>query len=127
MDEMPQGKTELLMLAVREQVDEAVRRVMEAVNAAPAGEMIAASEEAVRDITGELRRTLFEAALQQRINAAEAAFSPSGGREVREEETQQGAAADHGPDGQRSGESAADVVAFPGRRQRGARRRAAVS
>ena len=127
MDDVPQVKPELLMSAVREQIEEAVRKVMEAVNAAPAGALIAASEEAVRDITGQLRRQLFEAALQQRIEAAEAAFSPSGGGEVREEKTQQGEAADHGADGQRTGEPAADVVAFSGRRQRGSRRSRAVS
>ena len=119
MDGAPQVKSELLMGVVREQVEEAVRKVMEAVNAVPAGELIAASEEAVRDISGELRRQLFEAAIQQRIDAAEAAFPPSGGREIREEETEQGEAADHGADGQRASQSAADMVAFSGRRQRG--------
>ena len=76
MDDVPQVKTELLIGVVREQMEDAVRKIMEAVNAAPAGELIAASEEAVRDITGELRRQLFEAAIQQRIDAAEAAFPP---------------------------------------------------
>jgi hypothetical protein len=127
MDDVPQVKSGLLLPAVREQVEDAVRKIMEAVNAAPAGELIAASEEAVRDITGQLRRQLFEAALQQRIDAAEAAFPPSGGHDVREEETQQGAAADHGVDDQRACESAAEVVAFSGRRQRGSRRSRAVS
>ena len=125
MDDVPQVKTELLIGVVREQVEDAVRKIMEAVNAAPAGELIAASEEAVRDITGELRRSAcggFEAAIQQRIDAAEAAFSPSGGREVRAEETQQGKAANDGADGQWSRESAADVVAFRGRRERGSHR-----
>ena len=103
MDEVPQVKSELLLGVVREQVEEAVRRVMEAVNSAPAGDLIAASEEAVRNITGELRRQLFEAAIQQRIDAAEAAFPPSGGGEVAETQTQQGTATDHGVDGQRAG------------------------
>jgi len=127
MDDVPQVKSELLMPAVREQVEDAVRKIMEAVNAAPAGDLIAASEEAVRDITGRLRQQLFEAALQQRIDAAEAAFSPSGGRQVREEETQQGPAADHDPDDQRTCQLEADVVAFSGRRQRGPRRSRPVS
>ena len=127
MDDVPQVKSELLMAAVREQVEEAVRKIMEAVNAAPVGELIAASEEAVRDITGQLRQQLFEAALQKRIDAAEAAFPPSGGSEVREEKTQQGPAADHDSDGQRTRQLEADVVAFPDRRQRGPRRSRAVS
>ena len=127
MDDVPQVKSELLLPAVREQVEDAVRKIMEAVNAAPSGMLIAASEEAVRDITGQLRRQLFEAALQQRIDAAEAAFPPSGGREVREAETQQREAADHRADGQRAGESETNLVAFSGRRQRGSRRSRAVS
>ena len=121
MDEVPQVKSELLLGVVREQVEEAVRKVMEAVNGAPAGDLIAASEEAVRDITGELRRQLFEAAIQQRIDAAEAAFPPSGGREVPAAEAEQGTAADDGVDGERASSSAAAVVAFGGRRQRGSR------
>ena len=127
MDEVPQVKTELLIGVVLERVEDAIRKIMEAVNAAPAGELIAGSEEAVRDITGELRRQLFEAAIQQRIDAAEAAFSPSGGREVRAEETQQGKAANDGADGQWSRESAADVVAFCGRGEHGSRGSRAVS
>ena len=122
MDDVPQVKTELLIGVVREQMEDAVRKIMEAVNAAPAGELIAGSEEAVRDITGELRRQLFEAAIPQRIDAAEAAFPPSGGREVRAEETQQGKAANDGADGQWSREFAADVVVFRGRGERGSHR-----
>ena len=117
MDDVPQAKTELLIGVVRERVEDAVRKILEAVNAAPAGELIAASEEAVRDITGELRRSAcggFEAAIPQRIDAAEAAFPPSGGREARAEETPQGKAANDGADGQWSRESAADVVALRG-------------
>ena len=76
MDDVAQVKPELLMPAVREQVEDVVREIVAAVNAAPAGALIAASEEVVRDITGQLRRQLFEAALPQRINAAEAAFPP---------------------------------------------------
>ena len=63
MDDVPRVKSLLLMPAVREQVEDAVRKIMEAVNAVPAGMLIAASEEAVRDTTGQLRRQLFEAAL----------------------------------------------------------------
>ena len=63
MDAVPQVKTELLIGVVREQVEDAVRKIMEAVNAAPAGDLIAGREETVRDITGELRRQLFEAAI----------------------------------------------------------------
>jgi hypothetical protein len=50
---------------------------MEAVNQAPDGAWIAGSEERVRDLSAEMRRRIFERAVQQRVNAAEAAFSPS--------------------------------------------------
>ena len=57
--------------------EQLLKDVMEAVNQAPDGEWIAGSEEQVRDLMGEFRKRVFEAALQRRIDAAEAAFSPS--------------------------------------------------
>jgi len=53
-----------------------VGSVMDAVNEAPDGEWIAGSEERVRDLSAEFRQRVFQQAVQQRINAAEAAFSP---------------------------------------------------
>lgn len=53
------------------------KQVMEAVNDAPDGEWIAGSEEQVRDLSAEMRRRVFEAAVQKRVDAAEAAFPPS--------------------------------------------------
>jgi len=50
---------------------------LQAVNEAPDGEWIAGSEEQVRDLSAEFRKRVFEQAVQQRIDAAEAAFSPS--------------------------------------------------
>ena len=50
---------------------------MEAVNDAPDGQWIAGSEEQVRDLSAEMRRRIFERALQKRVDAAEAAFPPS--------------------------------------------------
>ena len=41
------------------------------------GAWIAGSEEKVRDVTAEMRRRLFEQAVQKRVDAAEAAFPPS--------------------------------------------------
>ena len=74
MDEMPVVAPESFMPIVRDQVEDAVRKVMEAVNAAPPGKLISASEEAVRNITADLRKSLFQAALQCRVDAAEAAL-----------------------------------------------------
>ena|SRR5215204_5171799 len=59
------------------------RRIMEqiadAVNEAPTGNVINASEMRVRDLMGELRRNAFETAVQMRIDATESSFSPSKG------------------------------------------------
>jgi hypothetical protein len=56
-------------------------KIVAAINAAPAGSWIASSEEAVRTAGHEFTRAAFEAALQQKVAAAEAAFSPSAGLE----------------------------------------------
>jgi hypothetical protein len=51
--------------------------VTAAVNAAPAGQIINASEEKVRDLLAEFRQATYQAAIQLRTDAAQAAFSPS--------------------------------------------------
>jgi hypothetical protein len=53
------------------------KEVMEAVNDAVDGQWIADSEERVRDLSAQMRRKVFERALQERVDAAEAAFPPS--------------------------------------------------
>lgn len=52
--------------------------VADAVDKAPDGAWIRAGEEKVRDLFAEFRRKTFETAMQCKIAAAEAAFSPSG-------------------------------------------------
>ena len=61
----------------REEMEAHLQAVMQAVNDAPDGEWIAGSEEQVRDLSAEFRKRVFEQAVQQRIDAAEAAFPPS--------------------------------------------------
>jgi hypothetical protein len=63
--------------SMQHEVEEYLKQVMQAVNEAPDGQWIAGSEEPVRDLSAELRRRVFERAVQQRIAAAEAAFPPS--------------------------------------------------
>jgi hypothetical protein len=63
--------------SMKQEFEEFAKQVMEAVNDAPDGQWIAGSEEQVRDLSAEMRRKVFERALQQRVDAAEAAFSPS--------------------------------------------------
>lgn len=63
--------------SMKQEMEEYLKDVMEAVNQAPDGEWIAGSEEHVRDLSAEMRRRVFEKAVQQRVDAAEAAFPPS--------------------------------------------------
>jgi hypothetical protein len=66
-----------LVEALQSEFDAYAREVMEALNQAPDGAWIEGSEEQVRDLSADFRRRVFERAVQMRINAAEAAFSPS--------------------------------------------------
>jgi hypothetical protein len=59
------------------EAEQLLKDVMEAVNQAPDGSWIEGSEEQVRDRFAKFRTQVFERALQARIDAAEAAFSPS--------------------------------------------------
>lgn len=88
MDEMAKVDVKALLPVVREQMEEAVQKIMQAVNNAAPGELITGSEEAARDIGHELTRLIYESALQQRITAAEAAFPPSGGPDDRSQAAQ---------------------------------------
>ena len=60
------------------------RRIMEqvadAVNDAPTGNVINASEMKVFDLMAEFRETAYQTAVQMRIDSTESSFSPSEGR-----------------------------------------------
>ena len=77
MDPQPQLSPEALLQSLRGRFEELCRRVADAVNQAPAGQVINASEEKVRDLFADFRRHAYQTALQLRIDAAEAAFPPS--------------------------------------------------
>ena len=64
--------------AMRQETEQMLREVMQAVNEAPDGAWINASEGKVRDRMGEYRTRAFEKALQMRADAVEGAFSPGG-------------------------------------------------
>jgi len=63
---------------MRGEFEQLMTQVAQAVNDAPQGRVIVGSEEQVRDLLGEFRRLTFQTALQMRVDAAEAAFSPGG-------------------------------------------------
>ena len=65
--------------SMRQQTDTFLEDVMKTVNEAPDDEWIEGFEEGVRDLAAEFRKNVFQAAVQGRVDAAEAAFSPSTG------------------------------------------------
>jgi hypothetical protein len=77
MSQSPRVSPEQFVESMREEVDQYLKQIAEAVNQAPDGAWISGSEEKVRDIVAAMRQRIFEQAVQQRVDAAEAAFSPS--------------------------------------------------
>jgi hypothetical protein len=77
MDSLPKISREQFIEAMRDQFEEFLGGVADAVNDAPDGQIINASEERVRDLLARFRQAAYQAALQARIDAAEAAFPPS--------------------------------------------------
>jgi hypothetical protein len=62
---------------MRMRMETMLGHVADAINSAPDGYVIAGSEEKVRDLFAEFRQAAFAMGLQMRVDAAEAAFSPS--------------------------------------------------
>lgn len=79
MDPQPQLSPEALVQSLRSRFEELCHGVADAVNQAPPGQVINASEDKVRDLFADFRRQAYQTALQLRIDAAEAAFPPSKG------------------------------------------------
>ena len=77
METSPRVSPQQFAESMKQEFEELAKEVMEAVNDAPDGQWIAGSEEQVRDLCAEMRRKVFERALQKRVDAAEAAFPPS--------------------------------------------------
>jgi hypothetical protein len=77
VDPQPQLSADDLLAQLHGKFERLCREVAEAVNQAPAGQVINASEEKVRDLLGVFRQDTYQAAVQLRLDAAQAAFSPS--------------------------------------------------
>ena len=77
METSPRVSPQQFAESMKDEIEQFAKQVMEAVNDAPDGEWIAGSEEQVRDLSAEMRRRVVEAAVQKRVDAAEAAFPPS--------------------------------------------------
>ena len=65
--------------ALRQEAEQMLRQVIDAVNAARDGRLIEDSEGPVLEIMQEFQRRLYEKALQMRIDSTESSFSPSEG------------------------------------------------
>ena len=81
MDRLLRMDQEEYLRQMREEVDRILRQVADAVNDAPDGNVINASEMPVRNLMAELRKTAYEKAVQMRIDSTESSFSPSEGRD----------------------------------------------
>ena len=79
MEPMPKMSREEFVAAMRIRMETMLGHVADAINSAADGYVIAGSEEKVRDLFAEFRQQAFEMGLQMRVDAAEAAFSPSEG------------------------------------------------
>ena len=77
MSELPWVSPEKLKTQLHGMVDGLAEQIMEAMNAARPGSLINDTEEPVRQAGHEFLRAAFQVALQQKIDAAEASFSPS--------------------------------------------------
>jgi hypothetical protein len=79
MDEtkLPETDIEKLKKLLKEDFDDCIAEVVRAIDTAKIGSIIDDSEEPVRISTGKLRQKIFQKALQLKIEAADAAFSPS--------------------------------------------------
>lgn len=88
MEPTPNLSREEFIAQMRNQVEQMLGQVADAINAAAPGQVIAGSEEQVRDLFADLRQQAFQAGLQMRLDAAEAAFPPSAGPQDRQEQAQ---------------------------------------
>jgi hypothetical protein len=88
METIPKLSRDEFITRMRNAVEETLGQVADAINDAPEGHIISRSEEKVRDLFADLRQRAYEAGLQMRMDAAEAAFPPSEGSKHREEQAQ---------------------------------------
>src|SRR5215471_2473200 len=76
MSDQPQLSARDLLDRIRGHFEKLCSDVAAAVNQAPAGAVINASEEEVRDLLADFRLATYQAAIQLRLEAAQAAFPP---------------------------------------------------
>ncbi len=77
-DALPKSDRAKLRQQLLAEFERVVEEVADAVDDAPAGRLIRDSEEKARDALDRFRQAVYQQALQGKIDAAEAAFPPSG-------------------------------------------------
>lgn len=77
METLPKLDREAYKAAMRRKIEEALDAVVDSVDTATPGRIIRESEEKVRDVFADLRQDAYQRVLQMKVDAAEAAFSPS--------------------------------------------------
>jgi hypothetical protein len=85
MDRLAKLDKDELVRRMRAEFEKTMAEVAAAVNGAPDGHLIDASEECCRDVLGEFRRIAYETAVQMRVEASETdpSFSPGRPRAAR--------------------------------------------
>ena len=91
MDRQPQLSPEALREHLRADFERLCQQVADAVNQAPPGQVINASEEKVRHLLARFRTATYQTAVQLRLEAAQAAFPPSAAPADRQTPAEQGA------------------------------------
>jgi hypothetical protein len=82
MEELPKLDREAYREQMRAEVDRVLKEVADAIDEAPRGRVIRDSEERARDALDRFRTIAYQKAMQLKIDAAEAAFPPSGQRDA---------------------------------------------
>jgi hypothetical protein len=90
MDQQPQVAADELINRLRGEFEQLCRDVSVAVNQATPGRILTDSEEKVRDLLARFRQQTYQAAVQLRLDAAQAAFPPSDPSTLRQTPAEQG-------------------------------------
>ena len=77
MEELPKLDREALKARMLIEFERTLEAVVQAVDGAPSGRLIRDSEEPARIALDRFRQVMYEAAMQAKVDAAEAAFPPS--------------------------------------------------
>ena len=106
-----------LAAELRQELEQMLAKVMDAVNSAKDGRLIEDSEQPVFDLMKQLECRVFQKALQLRVDSTESTFSPSEGR-GEQTQAQQRPGRMRAADATGPGEFVADAVLRSGRRKR---------